>query len=585
MLKNWLGIGGVGHPKAAELPTMFEVDPVPAASEMAASDHSDVSEMIEMIDADLRRAGAKLVAAGGEMRQTIISSRAAVRGIGSETDHLTGATTIALDGIRTLASTINELAVSNGEISQQARASQSLADEAEMIAADASRSVDELRVAIMEIQDIVKLIADIASQTNLLALNATIEAARAGEAGRGFSIVAGEVKSLATETQRATTNISATITKLQATAAHNLSAVNKIVSVISRIRPVFTSVAAAVEQQAHATEEIDRAACATTEFAEGVSEKAKIINDATINAVGLSETVEQASSRMNMTMSEMSRQLITVLRQTPQGDRRQHDRWPARISGTLAGSKGRIPVATIDISLGGVLLECPEADRPRQGAGLAVELAGIGRIDVVVVGLSPIGVHCRFAGEVPSGIVNQVNQIRSAVGVDIERAQTAASQIIAAMEKAIRDGVISLTDLFDTNYREIAGTNPQQYETRAVRTLEQILPPIQEGLLTATPGLAFGIAVDRNGYIPVHNLSVSKPQRPGDVAWNTANCRNKRIFDDRAGLLAARNSRPFFIQNYPRDLGGGNIVMMKEVDVPLTIAGRHWGGFRTAYRL
>ena len=69
--------------------------------------------------------------------------------------------------------------------------------------------------------------------------------------------------------------------------------------------------------------------------------------------------------------------------------------------------------------------------------------------------------------------------------------------------------------------------------------------------------MIFCAAVDRNGYLPVHNRIYSQPQQPGDVAWNTAHCRNRRIFDDRAGLSAARNVRPYLIQNYPRDMGNG----------------------------
>jgi hypothetical protein len=66
---------------------------------------------------------------------------------------------------------------------------------------------------------------------------------------------------------------------------------------------------------------------------------------------------------------------------------------------------------------------------------------------------------------------------------------------------------------------------------------------------------------------------------------DVANCRNKRIFDDRAGISAGRSTRPFLVQSYLRDMGGGATVMMREVDAPIRALGRHWGGFRTAYRL
>lgn len=97
--------------------------------------------------------------------------------------------------------------------------------------------------------------------------------------------------------------------------------------------------------------------------------------------------------------------------------------------------------------------------------------------------------------------------------------------------------------------------------------------------------MVFCAAIDLNGYLPVHNTKYAHPQRPRDVAWNTANSRNRRIFDDRAGLLAARNTRPFLVQVYQRDLGGGQLVMMKEIDAPIMVKGRHWGGFRTSYKL
>jgi methyl-accepting chemotaxis protein len=114
--------------------------------------------------------------------------------------------------------------------------------------------------------------------------------------------------------------------------------------------------------------------------------------------------------------------------------------------------------------------------------------------------------------------------------------------------------------------------------------LEEALPAIQERLLASDARMVFSIAIDRNGYVPVHNRQYSQLQRPGDPAWNIPNCRNRRIFDDRAGLCAARSARPYLIQSYPRDMGGV-IVMMKEIDAPIRVMGKHWGGFRMAYKM
>jgi methyl-accepting chemotaxis protein len=83
----------------------------------------------------------------------------------------------------------------------------------------------------------------------------------------------------------------------------------------------------------------------------------------------------------------------------------------------------------------------------------------------------------------------------------------------------------------------------------------------------------------------VHMKEYSHPQKSDNVNWNNAHSRNKRIFDTRAGLCAARNTRPYLIQSNPRDLGGGRIVMMKEIAAPIRVRDRHWGGFRMAYQL
>jgi methyl-accepting chemotaxis protein len=112
-----------------------------------------------------------------------------------------------------------------------------------------------------------------------------------------------------------------------------------------------------------------------------------------------------------------------------------------------------------------------------------------------------------------------------------------------------------------------------------------VLPPVQEAFLAGDKRMAFCAMVDRNGYLPVHNKIYSQAQRPGDIAWNTANSRNRRIFNDPAGLAAGQNQRSYLIQSYARDMGGGNTVMMREIDVPIRVRGRHWGGFRTAYKL
>lgn len=176
-----------------------------------------------------------------------------------------------------------------------------------------------------------------------------------------------------------------------------------------------------------------------------------------------------------------------------------------------------------------------------------------------------------------SGIKNSDSSI-------IELCQNTAAKIGALFERAVADGEINLAGLFDENYVPIQRTDPQQMMTKFVTLADVKLPPIQEDVLSADPRITFCVAVDHNGYLPTHNLIYSKPQGP-DPVWNAANCRNRRVFNDRTGLSAGRNKRPFLLQTYRRDMGGGTFVLMKDVSAPILVNGRHWGGFRIGFKV
>lgn len=139
----------------------------------------------------------------------------------------------------------------------------------------------------------------------------------------------------------------------------------------------------------------------------------------------------------------------------------------------------------------------------------------------------------------------------------IDAAQQAAAEISALLEQALRGSEISVADLFDEHYKPIPGTNPAQHTSRFVALADRLFPQVQERLLQLSNKVAFCIAVDRNGYVATHNRKYSYPQR-GDLAWDTANSRYRRIFNDRTGLASARNQRPFLLQTYRRDMGAAS---------------------------
>lgn len=165
----------------------------------------------------------------------------------------------------------------------------------------------------------------------------------------------------------------------------------------------------------------------------------------------------------------------------------------------------------------------------------------------------------------------------------IKLAQATAGQIGALFERAVAAGEISMRHLFDETYRPIPNTNPQQMMAAFTAFTDRVLPDLQEAVLKENERIVFCAAIDRNGYLPTHNKVYSKPQG-SDPVWNAANCRNRRIFDDRTGLSAGRNTRPFLLQTYRRDMGNGVFVLMKDASAPVTVGGRHWGGFRIGFK-
>ncbi|MCZ4280147.1 methyl-accepting chemotaxis protein [Kiloniella laminariae] len=204
----------------------------------------------------------------------------------------------ASGNVQTVAAATEELLASIQEISNQATRSSEVASNASSIANDTQGTVQELVASAGRIGEVVKLITDIAEQTNLLALNATIEAARAGDAGKGFAVVANEVKGLASQTAKATDEISSQIGAVQAITEKAVTAMENISRIISEIEQTVGSIAAAVEEQTAATQEISRnvsqASTGTTQVTESMME----VNDACEQTGNKANTVIDAVSEL-----------------------------------------------------------------------------------------------------------------------------------------------------------------------------------------------------------------------------------------------------------------------------------------------
>ena len=208
--------------------------------------------------ADIEKTLSELAAISTQMRAASGALAAAADQASERTAGAASASDDASVNVRDIASAAEQLAMSVKEIDRQVLQSNAISSKAVSEAESTNAAVKELNEAAGRIGDVVSLITDIAEQTNLLALNATIEAARAGEAGRGFAIVASEVKALAGQTAKATDDIATQIGGMQSATTRAIQAISAIERTIRDIGAISSTIAAAVTQQGAATQEIAR---------------------------------------------------------------------------------------------------------------------------------------------------------------------------------------------------------------------------------------------------------------------------------------------------------------------------------------
>lgn len=556
----------------------------PASAPVPAADADSAREILELLELELGAMIRQLERAANSVAGGAEATAATLADIRQRTDALTGRTNAAQSNASSFARAADKFTQSAQGIDAQVREAGKLADQASEAAKEARANVDRLRESSAAIGNVVNLIAQIARQTTLLALNSTIEAARAGAAGKGFAVVATEVKALAVQTQGATEEITKKIDALQRDAAGSADAVHRISQAIEAIRPVFDTVNGAVAEQNATTSEVSGNATSASEFIISVGESAAEIDAATKAAETHGENVASAGKAVTTFAQKLKARCAVLLKQSEHDDRRKTERLPCHLN--FESARGVLPV--YEIAMDGVLIGGAEANRLASQAIIDGTLEEVGACRLRVVEQAKAGARMQFVGPnaaLREKIEDKLWSIHEENTEFVTRAMEAGTGLTRIFEQALARSEVRMDDLFDTDYVEIAGTNPQQYRTKYLDWADRALPPFLEAFLAREPRMAFCAVVDRNGFLPVHNKIYSHPQRPGDAAWNTANCRNRRIFNDPAGLAAAHNLRSYLIQSYARDMGNGNTVMMREIDVPIRVQGRHWGGFRTAYKL
>ena len=372
---------------------------------------------------------------------------------------------------------------------------------------------------------------------------------------------------------------------MQAVIRSTVTAIGDVAAKVEVATGNISGIAGAVTEQEAVTREIAQSAGMTASSIQAVHERITSVAADAASSSRETQKLQQETKGMVDQVIGIKRRVIATLRNSKFADRRSEGRQAVDTGATCTVDGKAWPCRTDNLSMGGVQLRAPDlcATLSRDRVPVQIDIEGIGKFQGVIASYEQGALHIQFqnvGATLERSLGDVVDKARREDAEMVALAKDTANHIAQSFEQAIDRKEITWEQLWDVDYRMIKDSEPPQYTTKFLALCDRVLPGIQEPVLDKNPNIAFNAAVDRNGYLPTHNLKYSQPQRPGDKAWNTANCRNRRIFDDRTGLSAARNRLPVLVQTYRRDMGGGQFMSMKDISAPIMVHGQHWGGYR-----
>ncbi|AXO13504.1 methyl-accepting chemotaxis protein [Thalassospira indica] len=581
--------GGTGAADAARCLLMADMGSLISARQTVLANQrsaSEIQSMSEIIERETDNIISEVGFQAGRTNDVAQAMESDASELSQLVERITATTEVASSNVATVASATEELQASSHEIAERIHKTNDIASQAVTRAQETSTTMGSLSETATEIGKVVDIVKRISDQTKMLALNATIEAARAGDAGKGFAVVANEVKNLATQTEKAILDINAQITAIQGATSEAVTAIEGIGGAIDEVSQLSSDISASVEQQTAAIAEISTSAQEVSTHMQGISGDIELASHKSHNASQTAENLRILSSNIRNDINEMETRFRMVLRSADNTNRRHEERVPIAVDIKVDFGNGDVRQGvTADMSLAGLLARIDASEDDRNKA-ITITMTDGTRLKGTVKAYSTLGTHIQFteiddeATKVILGLLKKTHEHDAKIA---DLGKQLAGELGKVLEGGLRSHEFTHDDLFNTRYEPIDGTDPKQFMTPYVPFTDRNFTPLQEAILAKDEHIVFAAGVDTNGYLPTHNKVYSQPQRPGEPAWNMGNCRNRRIFDDRAGLMAGRNTKPHLLQTYFRDMGN-SVVFMKECDVPIIVNGEQWGNLRIGYK-
>jgi methyl-accepting chemotaxis protein len=390
--------------------------------------------------------------------------------------------------------------------------------------------------------------------------------------------------------QAAATTADREIAAAQATVGTTLEDIGALIAAVGRIEERLGTISNVLKQVTGVTGTIEGIARQTNMLALNATIEAARAGEAgrgfavvAGEVKNLANETRKATRQVEDTLGDLSSQMNTLIQES--GFASKH---AVRVSERAAQMRGVIDRAHDEFSSVG-----EKIDAIANAAAANVEHCNsvITNLDDLASGVDLSSANLKKANQRAEGLLTLSETLIEHIaesGVETEdtplirMVKDGARRVSEAFTDAISRGEVTLEKLFDSNYREVPGSDPKQYLTDFVDIADRLLPPIQEQILGSDPRIIFCVSLDRNAYLPTHNRKFSQPQGR-DPVWNSANSRNRKIFTDRNSVAASRNTKPFVLLTFRRDMGGGRYVLMKYLTSPIYVQGRHWGGLSIGY--